>query len=53
VFCKAGCVGSIVIGCGFSEAAGECSIGNAKPSAINVDAIVQAVLKDIQAAQAR
>jgi dihydrodipicolinate synthase/N-acetylneuraminate lyase len=43
----------VLTDCGFSEAAGECSTGNAKPSAINVDAIVQAVLKDIQAAQKR
>jgi hypothetical protein len=43
----------VLAGCGFEEAAGECSLGKSKSSPMNVDAIVQAVLKNIEAAQTR
>ncbi len=46
-------LGSVLAGCGFEEAAGECSPGKSKPLPMNVDAIVQAVLKNIEAAQSR
>jgi dihydrodipicolinate synthase/N-acetylneuraminate lyase len=43
----------VLAGCGFSEAAGECRASPANTSPMNVDAIVQAVLKNIEAAQSR
>jgi hypothetical protein len=40
--------------CGYPEAAGECQISSSQnPSSMDVDAIVQAVLKNIQAAHSR
>jgi hypothetical protein len=43
----------VLAGCGFEEAAGECGIGTSKSSNIDVNAIVQAVISRVQAAQAR
>jgi hypothetical protein len=38
---------------GFPEATGECSLAKSKPASMNVDAIVQAVLRNIKAAQSQ
>lgn len=43
----------VLAGYGFEEAASECSLGKSKSSPMNVEAIVQAVLKNIEASQAR
>ena len=43
----------VLAGCGFEEAAGECGSGKSKSSTMNVDAIVQAVLRNIEASQSR
>lgn len=43
----------VLTDCGFSEAASECSASACQASPLNVDAIVQAVLKNIEAAQLR
>jgi hypothetical protein len=37
----------VLAGCGFDEAAGECHVAD-RSSPLNVEAIVQAVLKNIQ-----
>jgi 2-dehydro-3-deoxy-D-pentonate aldolase len=42
----------VLAGCGFSEAASECKVPSSA-SPMNVDAIVEAVLRNIQSAQAR
>jgi hypothetical protein len=43
----------VLAGCGFQEAAGECRLGKPMSAPMDVDAIVQAVLKNIEAAQTR
>lgn len=40
----------VLAGCGYAEAADECAAGSSQASPMDVDAIVQAVLKNIQAA---
>ncbi len=43
----------VLTDCGFREAAGECASGKPGTPPMNVDAIVQAVLRNIEAAQTR
>jgi hypothetical protein len=45
----------VLAGCGFEEAASECKIScpPKAPSAMDIDAIVQAVIQGVQAAQSR